>query len=101
MGSSEWRLNARQIMVPILAQALADNWPVQTLGRAIHRSYPWGRRTNHPYSCWLKERSICLRAFVNGVTIAAQISADTFTSRRPKYKANDQQGMMALEATHE
>lgn len=57
MKESKWRLTARQI----IQQILADNSPDEKLSasailKKIDDAYPFGKRANYPYQCWLSER---------------------------------------------
>jgi hypothetical protein len=64
-----WRDDARQRIQAVLleheAQALLLGEPMDKAGlsKAIAAAYPYGAKTNHPYTQWLKERKLALAFF--------------------------------------
>jgi hypothetical protein len=67
--TTSWRDDARERIAAVLleheAQALlmGEAMDKSALTKSIAAAYPYGPKTNHPYTQWLKERKLALMFF--------------------------------------
>ena len=51
-----WKNRARETIMAVMRQALADGLDRQAMIRRIDAAYPFGARKNYPYQAWLETK---------------------------------------------